>query len=166
MDGVCDEGYAIRQVNDDGSVLCQLIDGTAYSAGEGLLLDVSVFSADPTYLQRRVTDACPAGESIRRINEDGSVVCELDDGSSYTAGFRMLLSDPEFSVDPAVIQERVNGSCEAGFAIRAINEDGTVSCEQAGGNTYVAGNQLELSGSTFNVLEGPASGLDADLLDG
>lgn len=31
---------------------------------------------------------------------------------------------------------------------------------------YAAGNQLELSGATFNVLEGPGSGLDADTLDG
>jgi len=32
--------------------------------------------------------------------------------------------------------------------------------------TYAAGNQLELDGNTFNVLEGSGSGLDADLLDG
>jgi len=32
--------------------------------------------------------------------------------------------------------------------------------------TYTAGNQLELAGTQFNVLEGPGSGLDADTLDG
>ncbi|MFP4346613.1 MAG: hypothetical protein ACLFU8_18160 [Anaerolineales bacterium] len=32
--------------------------------------------------------------------------------------------------------------------------------------TYTAGNQLALSGTTFHVLEGSGSGLDADLLDG
>jgi hypothetical protein len=32
--------------------------------------------------------------------------------------------------------------------------------------TYTAGNQLSLAGTTFNVSEGAASGLDADLLDG
>ncbi len=32
--------------------------------------------------------------------------------------------------------------------------------------TYSAGNQLSLSGTTFNVTEGSGSGLDADLLDG
>ena len=32
--------------------------------------------------------------------------------------------------------------------------------------TYSAGNQLSLSGTTFNVSEGSGSGLDADLLDG
>lgn len=33
-------------------------------------------------------------------------------------------------------------------------------------STYTAGNQLQLSGSQFNVVEGPASGLDADTVDG
>lgn len=32
--------------------------------------------------------------------------------------------------------------------------------------TYLAGNQLDLSGTTFNVQEGPDSGLDADTVDG
>ncbi len=32
--------------------------------------------------------------------------------------------------------------------------------------TYTAGNQLSLSGTTFNVVEGSGSGLDADTLDG
>ena len=32
--------------------------------------------------------------------------------------------------------------------------------------TYTAGNQLTLTGTTFNVQEGSGSGLDADLLDG
>jgi hypothetical protein len=32
--------------------------------------------------------------------------------------------------------------------------------------TYSAGNQLNLGGTTFNVIEGAGSGLDADLLDG
>ena len=41
-------------------------------------------SGDPTILQKRVTAGCAAQSSIRTINEDGSVVCELDDGS--TAG--------------------------------------------------------------------------------
>lgn len=32
--------------------------------------------------------------------------------------------------------------------------------------TYAAGNQLSLAGTTFGVVEGPGSGLDADTLDG
>jgi hypothetical protein len=39
-------------------------------------------------------------------------------------------------------------------------------CGDDDDTTYSAGNQLQLSGTTFGVLEGSGSGLDADLLDG
>jgi len=31
---------------------------------------------DPTQVQERTTGSCPAGEAIRIINEDGTVVCD------------------------------------------------------------------------------------------
>jgi len=63
-------------------------------------------------------------------------------------------------------QARVSSSCAAGSSIRAIAADGTVTCETDDNTTYAAGNQLSLAGTTFNVVEGSGSGLDADLLDG
>jgi hypothetical protein len=36
----------------------------------------------------------------------------------------------------------------------------------SGGTSYLAGNQLTLDGSTFNLVEGAGSGLDADTIDG
>ena len=48
---------------------------TLYSAGVGLLLAGTEFSADAAYLQRRVADACPAGRAISAIGGDGTVTC-------------------------------------------------------------------------------------------
>ncbi len=58
---------------------------TAVTAGTGLSGggdsgDVTL-SADTTYLQRRVSASCTAGNSIRAIAADGTVTCETDDNS-------------------------------------------------------------------------------------
>jgi hypothetical protein len=66
----------------------------------------------------------------------------------------------------AYYQARVGGACAVGSSIRAIAADGTVTCETDDNTTYAAGNQLSLAGTTFNVVEGSGSGLDADTLDG
>jgi hypothetical protein len=66
----------------------------------------------------------------------------------------------------AYYQARVSSVCAAGSSIRTIAADGAVTCETDDNTTYAAGNQLSLEGTTFNVVEGSGSGLDADLLDG
>ncbi len=42
-------------------------------------------------LQTRVSGTCAANNSIRVINPDGSVICELDDNTTYTAGTGLKL---------------------------------------------------------------------------
>jgi Chaperone of endosialidase len=151
VNGVCDPGSSIQQVNADGSVVCELDDDTLYSAGTGLLLDGSVFSADTTYLQRLVFQACGPDSSIRQINPDGSVVCDPDDGAVYTAGYGLNLSGNEFSVVTDTIQTRVSQECPVGSTIRSIAADGTVVCETDVDTTYSAGAGLVLSGTVFSA---------------
>ncbi|MHA2219456.1 MAG: S-layer homology domain-containing protein [Candidatus Hodarchaeales archaeon] len=85
----CASGNYINTINEDGTVVCGTGgasggDITAVNAGTGLSGggtsgDVTI-SADTAYLQRRVSSSCTVGNSIRSINQDGTVECETDDG--------------------------------------------------------------------------------------
>ena len=69
-------------------------------------------------------------------------------------------------LEGSAYQQRVSETCATGSAIRVISSDGTVTCQEDDENAYSAGNQLNLNGTEFAVLEGSDSGLDADRLDG
>ena len=109
VDQACSAGSAIRVINQDGSVTCQSVSGagggdiTAVYAGTGLLggseTGDATLSADPGYLQRRVSSSCAAGNAIRVINADGTVSCESDDNTTYSAGPGLTLSGTQFSVN-------------------------------------------------------------------
>ena len=71
---------------DDGD------DDTQYTNGSGLNLAGHEFSINPSYTQRRISSTCATGRSIREILEDGTVVCEIDDGTSYLAGSGISLA--------------------------------------------------------------------------
>jgi hypothetical protein len=94
------------------------------------------------------------------------VTCEPDDGGTgdLTAvigdyGIDVVDGDgpvPRISVNTSVIQDRVGGNCPAGWAIRLINADGTVECEQddnSGGDItgVTAGTNLSGGGTSGNV---------------
>ena len=53
-------------------------DDTTYSAGSGLNLSGTTFSADTGSVQARVGEACAVGSTIRAVNADGSVECVPD----------------------------------------------------------------------------------------
>ncbi len=80
--GSCAAGLSIRQINADGTVICEADDdtNTTYAAGAGITIsgatnDIAVNTAT---IQARVSGSCAANESIRQINVDGTVVCEAD----------------------------------------------------------------------------------------
>jgi hypothetical protein len=88
--GVCAAGQAVRTINQDGTVACEPVTGgagdiTGVAAGAGLSGggssgDVSL-AVDGALVQNRVTGGCAAGQAVRTINQNGTVVCEPVTGS-------------------------------------------------------------------------------------
>ncbi len=148
VDPGCSEGFSIREINEDGSVVCQ--PHATYATDAGLSVDDGTVSVDSSYVQRRVHPGCSEGYSMRVINENGSVVC--DPHTTYTAGSGLSESDTVLSVDTSTIQRRVSEDCAVGYSIQRINQDGSVLCQPD--TTYSAGDGLTLSGGAFHINAG------------
>lgn len=96
----------------DGSAwMAAADDDTTYNAGFGLALAGTTFNVVTSTIQQRVTEACAAGYAMRQINQDGTVVCEPDDNTTYTAGTGLALDGSSFSVAPTY---RLPQSCANG----------------------------------------------------
>jgi hypothetical protein len=91
-------------------------DITGVSAGDGLTgggdSGAVSLTVDPAQVQRRVGDACAEGASIRAINEDGSVVCEPDDDTTF-GGDDFALS---------------NQRCPNGQVMLGVLSNGVIDC--------------------------------------
>ncbi|MBL8244002.1 MAG: hypothetical protein JNL89_07430 [Rhodanobacteraceae bacterium] len=143
-----------------------IADGTVGSAD---IADGSVGAADvnTSQVQARVAGTCLAGNAISSIAADGTVSCQaagsvtsiatgagLTGGPITTTGTISIADDAVTSgmiedgqvgvsdINSGEVQRRVGGSCAAGSSIRAIAEDGTVSCESipGGSNWFLGGN--------------------------
>jgi len=94
----CPAAQAVRVVNEDGTVVCEpvaagggditdVIAGTCLSGGGGS--GAVTLAVNPAAVQTRIAPTCPAGQAIRRINQDGTIFCEpvgSGDITSVTAG--------------------------------------------------------------------------------
>src|SRR5439155_2884244 len=181
--GTCAAGSSIRVINADGSVVCETDDGTVTNVGTGSGLTggpitttgtisiatggVTAAHVNSSQIQLRVTGVCGVGSSVRVVNADGSVVCQVDansggtvtsvaTGSGLTGG--PITTSGTISIAPggvtsahiadgtvaavdvnaAEVQLRVTGNCATGSAIRVVDQGGTVTCQSVGSGTVTA----------------------------
>jgi len=169
-------------------------DDTTYTAGAGLDLSGTEFSVEPGY---RLPQSCANGQiaewngSAWECGDDdmgsggGGDITAVYAGTGLTGGGES--GDVILNADTAYLQRRVTGSCGAGSAIRIVNGDGTVTCEEdddtLGGlscsdgevakrsgsawvcaadddTTYTAGDGLTLAGTQFSVNFAGSGGAD------
>jgi hypothetical protein len=159
LTGSCAPGSSVRSVDATGAVICEPDDNTVYTAGAGLALVGTTFSA----ANGGITSAMIADGTITSADIlDGSIAtADILDGTVGSA-----------DINTAQVQARV-GACGAGTSIRSIDATGAVTCEVDDNTTYTAGAGLTLVGTTFSVPNGGITGAmiadgtiaSADVLD-
>jgi len=142
--GACSPGMAIKSINSDGSVNCEIISGGggSYTAGAGLALVGSEFSLTNPF---RLPQACVSG-AIPKWNGTNGWNCGLDANTTYTFGAGLVV-DPSNQVTLSS-QYRLP-SCQNGQVPKWNNTSKLWECTNY--STYTAGTGLSLSGSKFSL---------------
>jgi len=96
---------------------------------------------DSTSLQRRVASVCALGSSVRSVGADGTVECETDDNTTYTAGEALSLSGGQFSLSTS--------GCQDGDVWKRAA--GAWACDPDANTTYTASGALTQDGDDFRL---------------
>ncbi len=207
VSGNCPAGQSVQAIAVDGTVSCEssgtgTITGVTAATGltgggttgavtigistggvgsaqiaDGGVAAVDVNSAE---VQRRVAGNCVAGQYVRVVNQDGTVICDADANSGGTvtsvATGAGLSGGPitgsgtiavaaggigNAQINATEVQRRVTGTCAAGQAVQAVAENGTVTCQAAGVGTITgvtAGTGLSGGGTSGAVSVAIAAG--------
>ncbi len=178
----CAAGQAIRAVSATGTVTCEVVSVpnggiTGVNAGAGLSGGGSTgtvtLSVDNTATQKRVTGTCNASQKMVGVNADGTVNCQADadsggDITGVTAGSGLTgggaTGAVTLSVDTAVTQARVTGTCGAAQKMLGVNANGTVNCAaDAGANIQNSGVEVVTSAANIQLTNTTSSVLKLSL---
>jgi hypothetical protein len=141
----CGDGFYIKSVNQDGSVVCAADDSglTTVTSAEITNNTIQAIDIDATQIQQRVTGTCVFGEYLREVQQDGSVICAADDAGLTTVTSADIDDNTIQSVDLGVsivgssaiiqsqVQTRVIGSCIYPEYVTNISENGDLICARA-----------------------------------
>ena len=138
------------------------------TAGPGLTNNAGAFQVDQSTIQARVSGTCPANTFMQSITAGGSVNCGSDPGditgiaTGLTSGLTggTTSGNATLAVDFSTAQRRIGTACNAGSSIRAIDVNGTPTCEvddNSGGDitAVTAGQGLTGGGTTGPVTLSP-----------
>lgn len=119
---------------------------TLYTAGSGLTLSSNQFSVNTSLIQARINQACSEGSAIRVINSDGTVSCESDDNTTYSAGAGLTLIGTQFRVNFA-------GGGSASTAARSDHNHWGQTWSGSGTGLTLSGGGIGISssGSTYGI---------------
>jgi hypothetical protein len=108
----------------------------------------------PNDVQKVVNGACLANEAIRVIHPDGTVECEPDSDTTYTAGAGIAINGTTVSADFAQVQQVVSGTCGSNQSIQTINPNGSVVCDTDDNTTYTGSGGIVVNGTTISIATG------------
>jgi len=127
---------------------------TTYTGDKGVTLTGTEFSADTSFVQKRVSGTCGTGKSIRVIKSDGTVTCETDTDTTYSAGTGLSLSGTKFNLkypSSSVIGGVKSKTCSNSQFVRKLDTSGSLTCATDANTTYSAGTGMNLAGTTFSL---------------
>lgn len=145
VSGTCGSGLFVQSVAPDGTVTCGAAvstsggDITAVTAGAGLnggaTSGPATLAVYFTEVQARLTAACPAGQFLRAVGQDGAPTCGAPppgDITSVSAGAGLsggaATGDAALAVNFAAVQARIGGACGQGSFMSGADDSGNPIC--------------------------------------
>jgi hypothetical protein len=102
---------------------------------------------------------CPSGQILKSL--DGAWACDDDveaTGVGFSPGVGLTMNGTTLNIDPAVVQQRVQGACGPGSFVVTVAGDGSLLCGADQNTTYTVANPLVLNGTTIGMTAACAPG--------